>query len=106
MVASQIIDGNSTPKQLAVYVPTRIHDNKSVVFDYTARETQAVEELVSRYTRDLLLPSKSSKPVPMDKDQSVLLTGTTSSVGAYVLGQLISCPRVTHVVCRLEPRQG
>jgi hypothetical protein len=60
--------------------------------------------MVAKYTLDLPVPS-TNKLEPLD-GQTILLTGTTGSLGAYVLDLLYSSPRVKKVVALNRGEDG
>ncbi|KAL7929202.1 hypothetical protein V8C35DRAFT_331874 [Trichoderma chlorosporum] len=65
--------------------------------DTPAKEISAMAEIISKYTADLPLPNLNQL-IPLDEAQTVIITGTTGSLGAYMLDRLIENPRVTKVI--------
>jgi thioester reductase-like protein len=61
--------------------------------------------MVAKYTLDLPVPS-TNKLEPLDEGQTILLTGTAGSFGAYVLDLLCSSPRVKKVVALNRGEDG
>ncbi|KAL2161080.1 hypothetical protein VTH06DRAFT_8793 [Thermothelomyces fergusii] len=105
-LATRAIYGHPTARRLAEYlfsVATRKGG------DATAGEHEAHEEherhamaaILEKYTRDMPrpLPPGAAKPAPADEGQVVVITGTTGTLGAYLLDIASRSPRVRRVVC-------
>ncbi|KAL8769234.1 MAG: hypothetical protein Q9209_004735 [Squamulea sp. 1 TL-2023] len=56
-----------------------------------------VDELVSKYSWSLPITGRHPKPWTPDDGIRVLLTGSTGSIGSYVLSSLLEDPRVSHI---------
>jgi thioester reductase-like protein len=67
------------------------------------RQTQ-VEELLAKYTKNL--PSSRNKPEPLDNGQTIIVTGTTGSLGAYLLDRLCAMDTVRKVVALNRDQDG
>lgn len=95
-IAPRVIYANPTPKALAERLFPMLagegsHNNE------TSHEVEALAEMVLKYTTNL--PSLNmAKTDPADDAQTVLVTGTTGSLGAYMLDRLVSNPRVHKIV--------
>lgn len=63
----------------------------------TEKDTGKMQKLYELHTEGLVAPEKVSRPD--HNDFVVLLTGSTGSLGSYILDALISETRVTHIYC-------
>ncbi|KAL8732298.1 MAG: hypothetical protein Q9166_002870 [cf. Caloplaca sp. 2 TL-2023] len=61
--------------------------------------THGMEELFSKYSWKLPITSRSPKPRSPGDIVRVLLTGSTGSLGSYILGNLLENPKVSHIYC-------
>ncbi|KAI9170598.1 Non-canonical non-ribosomal peptide synthetase FUB8 [Paramyrothecium foliicola] len=94
-VASRVIYANPTPNLLANYLHSVLHQDGThapLLHDGTEQMTKMLE----KYTRDLP-PVNHSRPQPTQNAQAVLITGTTGSLGAYLLDQLVQSNSVIKV---------
>ncbi|KAL7953326.1 hypothetical protein V8C34DRAFT_321272 [Trichoderma compactum] len=91
-VAARAIYANPTIRGLAdhLFSTAIISQNDD---DTSAKETSAMVEIISEYSADLP-PPNMDQLLPMDEAQTVIVTGTTGSLGAYMLDRLIANPRV------------
>ena len=92
-VSPAAIYGSPTPGLLATYLYSACN---GVQQDRRSRELALAQELVSKYTAKLPAPTKQQPPC--DEAQTVLLTGSTGSLGAYLLDELCRNPRVASVM--------
>lgn len=104
-VASRVIYSNPTPHKLADYLyRTLQHGGKAPEYD-EQHEFQAMQVQFQRYARDLLT-APNRKAEAADKDQSVILTGSTGMLGSYLLDRMASTPAVNKVVCLNRAEDG
>ncbi|KHO00565.1 Male sterility, NAD-binding protein [Metarhizium album ARSEF 1941] len=97
VVAPRAIYANPTPEQLAKYLYTARSADGAAENTRDADEISILEDLVSKYTADL--PARrGDKPRPLEDGQTVILTGSTGSLGAYLLDMLCKSPHVKTVV--------
>lgn len=68
-------------------------------------EVYALESLVAKYTKKFPPPKKDQEE-PFKNGQTILLTGTTGSLGSYLLSALICCPQVTKIVALNRDHDG
>ena len=64
----------------------------------TETDEQKMQKLNDLYTANLPLSARQAQPIPSDR-LVVLLTGSTGTVGAYVLDALLRDPRVRYIYC-------
>jgi thioester reductase-like protein len=102
-IAARVIYSHPTPKALATYILSI----KGGVADQDDDSKQILESqrLVSKYTENMPKP-KTDKQQPSDKDQTVMITGTTGSLGAYMLDQLCQLPSVKKVIALNRDKDG
>ncbi len=62
---------------------------------HTAQQAKLINELVAKYAADL--PTLLPIPEIQKKDIVVFLTGSTGSIGSYILASLLADPRVVKV---------
>ncbi|EFY86027.1 NRPS-like enzyme, putative [Metarhizium acridum CQMa 102] len=98
VVAPRVIYSNPTPEKLAKYIYSATSANGSDQNGQDAEETSILRDLVSKYTADLP-PRRGDKPKPLEDGQTVILTGSTGSLGAYMLDTLCKSRHVKAVVC-------
>jgi thioester reductase-like protein len=103
-IAPRVIYANSTIKGLADHLYSSVITG-STEEDTETKEINALVHLISKYTKDLPLPNKN-QPNPLDEEQTVIVTGTTGSLGAYMLDQLIKNPRVTKILAFNRGQDG
>jgi len=95
-VAPRVIYANPTPQGLAGRLFSAV-TGEETGHDEESREVEALAEIVLKYTTDLPAPN-SNQADPLDEGQTVLVTGTTGSLGAYMLDLLVSNPRVKKII--------
>ncbi|KAG9508149.1 putative NRPS-like protein biosynthetic cluster [Fusarium musae] len=88
-ITPRIIYRNPTAKVLAKYI--RSLRSGASDDDEETQEINQIKAQVAKYTKNLPVP-RTGKQAPLDDGQTVIVTGTTGSLGAYMLDQL----------CRLE----
>ncbi|TWU74321.1 putative secondary metabolism biosynthetic enzyme [Metarhizium rileyi] len=98
VVAPRAIYANPTSEKLAKYVYSATCVNgDSLQNGRDTEETSTLKALVAKYTTDL--PTRrGDKPKPSEDGQTVVLTGSTGSLGAYLLDILCKSPHIKTVV--------
>ncbi|TLD19227.1 hypothetical protein PspLS_09919 [Pyricularia sp. CBS 133598] len=77
---------------------------KSVETDGQA--SRAMSALLIKYTQDLPEAPAVKKPAARTSQQTVVLTGSTGQLGAYLLDMLVTNPAVAKIVCLNHCRDG
>lgn len=62
------------------------------------------DKLVQKYTSDL--PSKNKKDLTPESQHNIILTGSTGSLGSYILDQLLRQPNVSKIYCLNRSENG
>ncbi|QUC21686.1 uncharacterized protein UV8b_05929 [Ustilaginoidea virens] len=102
-VAPRAIYANPSPGQLARYLYALVHGDGAS--ESEPSEAATWQQLVSTYTENLPLP-RAGKPKPLDQGQTVILTGSTGSLGAYMLDVLCQLPHVKSVIALNRGQDG
>ncbi|KAM0297090.1 hypothetical protein HYE67_011378 [Fusarium culmorum] len=100
---AQVVYRYPTAQQLACHFIS-LQDG-SADHDDEAKEIKETERLVAKYT-EKLPTSKANKKSPREDDQIILLTGSTGSLGAYMLDTLCKLPTVKKIVALNRPDDG
>lgn len=95
-VAPRVIYTNPTPQGLAARLFSAV-TGEEPGHDEASREVEALAEIVLKYTTDLPAPNVNQAD-PLDEGQTVLVSGTTGSLGAYMLDRLVANPRVKKII--------
>ncbi|KYK57081.1 NRPS-like enzyme [Drechmeria coniospora] len=107
MLAPRVIYSNPTPHLLGSYLFAAAknprHDGRAE--NEKELEIRTLKRLVGQYASHLP-PPVSGKPDPLDDGQTVLLTGSTGSLGAHLLHQLCALPKVQKVIALNRGRDG
>ncbi|KAL6910067.1 hypothetical protein GGI43DRAFT_426893 [Trichoderma evansii] len=103
-VAPRVIYANTTIKGLAEHLYSSVITG-STEEDADAKEISALVKLISKYTTNLPSPN-TNQHNPSDEDQTVIITGTTGSLGAYMLDILIKNPRVAKILAFNRGQDG
>ncbi|OTB02092.1 hypothetical protein M426DRAFT_205279 [Hypoxylon sp. CI-4A] len=102
--APRTVYAHPTYKALAAYVFSLIQSG-GVEVDEAQQAVQTMQTLVQKYTTNLPAPN-TSKPPPLDEDQTVIVTGTTGALGSYLLHFLISDSNVKKIICLNRSKDG
>ncbi|RKK83323.1 hypothetical protein BFJ68_g15631 [Fusarium oxysporum] len=102
-ITPRVIYRYPTPKDLAAYILSI--QNGSADQDEEAKEVKETEQLVSKYTENLPKP-RTGKQEPSSTDQTIVITGTTGSLGAYMLDRVCKLPSVKKVIALNRGEDG
>ncbi|CAI4218963.1 unnamed protein product [Parascedosporium putredinis] len=97
-VATRVIYGNPTPRRLARYLYSLVRTGQTGEKQDDEHEVHAMEALLDKYTRDLP-PAQEGKAPAADRDQTIVLTGSTGALGSYLLDYMCRTPNVKRIIC-------
>ncbi|KAI1815677.1 hypothetical protein GGS20DRAFT_316260 [Poronia punctata] len=105
-LSSRFLYRNPTPRRLAQYI-LRIIDEDGTTDSESeaAEEIQTAKMLYERYTRSPTR-GKPGRPEAPSDNQTILLTGSTGTLGSYLLDQLVRNPSIDRVVCLNRAEDG
>lgn len=100
------IYNNSTPRRLAQYIINNVVRREGVAGpeDEERHEIEVMEDLYKRYTPDL--SNMSGRPHPSIENRTIILTGSTGTLGSYLLDQLVRDTNIKMVVCLNRAKDG
>ncbi|KAI1108654.1 nonribosomal peptide synthetase [Nemania sp. NC0429] len=104
-VATRVIYRNPTVERLARYILSRIRQDDPSLPEDTENGVESMKSLWQKYTRDLP-EARLGRANPSDDRQVVILTGTTGTLGSYMLDQMIRNPRVKRIICLNRSEDG
>lgn len=96
-ISTRTIYVNPTIEKLAVALKDMTATNTSPNGNATSRE-QLMQETLTSFVKELP-PLNTKKVQPKGAGHTVLLTGSTGSLGSYLLHTLLESPSVTKVYC-------
>ena len=102
-ITPNLIYSNPSAEQLAKALRTLV-DKPADAGSQEKERLQAVEDMLSTYAANL--PSRSPKQTPSEDKLNVVLTGSTGSLGSYLLDSLLHSDRVAHVYCLNRSQDG
>ncbi|EQK99859.1 Male sterility, NAD-binding protein [Ophiocordyceps sinensis CO18] len=103
-VAPKDVYANPTPSQLAGRL-LAVVNGSSTEGQEPESEVAIAQRLLAKYTADM--PARvSGQQEPVFEGQTVLLTGTTGSLGAYMLDMMCSSPQVKKIVALNRGKDG
>ncbi|KAL2146404.1 hypothetical protein VTI28DRAFT_4157 [Corynascus sepedonium] len=98
-LATRVIYGHPTARRLAEYLFSVVNKgNKDAFSGERQLENHAMEVILEKYTRDMP-QARPDKPAPADEGQVVIITGTTGTLGSYMLDIASRSSRVKKVIC-------
>lgn len=105
-LATRVIYGSPTPRRLSQYLmKTFINGGAKDAENEDSEQQHVMRHLHDKYTRNLESPKKA-RTEPSEKEQTVLLTGSTGMLGSYLLDQMVKDPKVKRVVCLNRAEDG
>ncbi|KAG5981724.1 putative NRPS-like protein biosynthetic cluster [Claviceps digitariae] len=110
-VAPRAVYSNSTPTRLAQYLYSVTHatmgNGEANGGEAKQADFAVWEGLVTKYTENLpARQGQADKPKPLEEGQTILVTGTTGSLGAYMLDTLCKLPSVKSVIALNRGQDG
>ncbi|GKT63313.1 nonribosomal peptide synthetase [Colletotrichum tofieldiae] len=98
-ITTKVIYGNSTPRRLARYIIRSLVSEDGYEGDTEdLNEIDAMKALKEKYSQGFIA-AKSRRPEASEQGQTVILTGSTGTLGSYLLHQLVNSDRVKTVIC-------
>lgn len=101
-ITAKIIYSNPTIKKLAMVIQrsSQLHKKSCVNSDQSPYDNFVeMQTLLSEYSRDLPKLGTPTAMQPSDQRMCVLITGSTGSIGSYVLEHLLRSPEVYKIYC-------
>ncbi|KAH6949416.1 putative NRPS-like enzyme [Ilyonectria sp. MPI-CAGE-AT-0026] len=105
LMTPRIVYENPTPRLLAQYLYSAVQQcGISAEFD-AERQAKVLKDILAKYT-EALPASNPNKPEPLSVGQTVVVTGTTGSLGAYLLDRLCKLESVKKVIALNRGKDG
>ncbi|KAL8707220.1 MAG: hypothetical protein Q9220_007714 [cf. Caloplaca sp. 1 TL-2023] len=98
-VSTRLIYSNPTISQLATAVQDLFHSHGDIHEDHESTRIAAMEKMVEEFSSGLPAPNTTSDKKGEDGDLTIVLTGSTGSLGSYILDDLLSRPEVKKIIC-------
>ena len=96
-VTPRLIYANPTIKKIAGALQN-LRSSKEQTYEMMEQERiKAMEDMLAKYLHNL--PPKSDRKAEAEHELTVVLTGSTGSLGSYLLDSLFATPRVIKVFC-------
>ncbi|KAI0870150.1 hypothetical protein GGS24DRAFT_122083 [Hypoxylon argillaceum] len=106
LISPRTVYNNPTPTQLARHIRRLVTRGlTSIATDDITAEIDTAKKLYETYTRHLIKSTSKRPNVPKD-NQTVLLTGSTGNLGAYLLDQLVCNSSVSSIICLNRASDG
>ncbi|KAK2003342.1 male sterility protein [Colletotrichum falcatum] len=104
-VAPRLIYANPSPRRLATDLWAR-HVGSLQPVDADAEASRAMSALLEKYTLDLPSGPAPERPPARHVECTVVLSGSTGRLGAYLLDYLVANSAVQKVICLNRARDG
>ncbi|KAG4224204.1 hypothetical protein PC116_g27338, partial [Phytophthora cactorum] len=104
-LSPRVIYSNPNFKTLTSYIYSLVQSGGANTTNEAEQAVQTMKAQFEKYTKDLPV-ANTNKPAPLDKDQTVIVTGTTGALGSYLLHFLIGDSKVKKVVCLNRSKDG
>ncbi|KAI4943374.1 putative NRPS-like protein biosynthetic cluster [Alternaria rosae] len=95
---ASMVYSNPTVKQLAAALSQNVNKSPERDASPPTRE-EKLSAMVRKYTKDMIRPKSTSTASPRPSRQTVILTGSTGSLGSHILEQLLRDPGVERIYC-------
>ncbi|KAI1503048.1 hypothetical protein F5X99DRAFT_376604 [Biscogniauxia marginata] len=101
-IIPRLIYNYSTPRELSHHIYSSL-DHGAVDHDRNiGQDIRAMRTAWERHTSHHRHP----KPIPTNQNQTIILTGSTGSLGSYLLDEMIKSPVVKRVICLNRAEDG
>jgi thioester reductase-like protein len=97
-VTASTVYSNPTVKQLAAALSQSVSKSNVQHASPPTRE-EKLSAMVRKYTKDMVRPKNITEAPKRPSKQTVILTGSTGSLGSHILEQLLRSPDVERVYC-------
>lgn len=104
-LSTRDIYSHPTIKQIASLLLAPNGESVQTGTAFMSRE-ERMEEIYQTYAAEVPISSRSTKPLASNEGLSVMLTGSTGSLGSYILSVLQQDPRVAYVACLNRSSDG
>lgn len=106
-ITAQTIYRNPTLARLTEFILLRGSKKFSESVSISkAGDTEAAATILKKYSIETALKTASEKPSPQKEGQLVILTGSTGSLGSYLLDFLERSPLISYVFCLNRAADG
>ncbi|KAG9185655.1 hypothetical protein G6011_06986 [Alternaria panax] len=97
-VTASTVYSNPTVKQLAAALSQNVSKSNVQYASPPTRE-EKLSAMVRKYTKNIIRPKNMNNVPNRPSKQTVILTGSTGSLGSHILEQLLQSPDVEQVYC-------
>lgn len=97
-ILPRTIYSNPTVNQLAHTVMNMTNGAPSLSHE-TVNTEEGMRSMLEHYTKDLPLTGHTSLTPPPDAPKTVILTGSTGTIGCHLLTNVLANPAVAHLYC-------
>lgn len=103
-ILPRTVYSNPTVNQLAHTVMKMTNGNLSLSHE-AADSEEEMRSLLEHYAKDLPLTARTPLTLPPDPPKTIILTGSTGTIGSHLLTNILTNPAVAHVHCftRIHP---
>lgn len=102
----QFLYSNPTVKQLSTAFYNLVHGVKESSTSLVEKQTEKIKALRAKYTADLPTSSKPSSRLPHKAGNTIILTGSTGSLGSYILESLLRQSNIKKIFCLNRAHDG
>jgi thioester reductase-like protein len=97
-VTAPVVYSNPSVKQLAEALSENVSKSSAKAATPPTRE-EKMDKMVRKYTQDMIRHSGSANASKRPSKQTIVITGSTGSLGTHMLEQLLNSPGVEKVYC-------
>ncbi|CRG85138.1 putative polyketide synthase 32 [Talaromyces islandicus] len=104
-VVPRVLYQNPTSRLLSEHIYSRYmgeEDSK----ESTDNKIQILENILEKQIQAFPNPPVNNRPAPLDQGQTVILTGSTGSLGSYILDQMESSSTIKRIICLNRSADG
>ena len=97
LVSAKIVYSNPTAAQLAKALHQLATLGEAVYKDMEEKRLRSMEDMLAKYSE--ALPEKVEKSIKKDDRLTIILTGSTGSLGSYLVDALLANQQVSKIIC-------